>query len=92
MMLIKLKAKHPIRISVKNACVESTINIIFFRSYLSVNTPAIGAIINVGNMKKKFASDNIKRLPVSRVIHTIMTNWTIKEPNIENNWPDQKNK
>jgi hypothetical protein len=78
-------------IVVKNASNESATKIIFFRSYLSDTTPAIGKNTNVGIKKIKLAIDSIKVLSVSTVIHTNITKKMICEPNNENNCPAKKN-
>jgi len=44
----------------------------------------------MGAKPKKAANDRYKALPVSSVIHQIITNWATDDPSNETSCPDQK--
>lgn len=77
---------------VAKACKKSTTPISVLRLHRSTKTPAKGDKITMGAKPKKDARDKYRALPVSRVIHQIMTNCAMDEPNNEASCPDQKNR
>jgi len=79
-------------ITVAKACRKSAVKIKTLRFHRSTNTPAKGAKITMGAKPKKEARDKYKALPVSKVIHHIMTNCAMDDPNKEASCPAQKNK
>jgi len=79
-------------ITVAKACRKSATKIKALRFHRSTNTPAKGAKITMGAKPKKEARDKYKALPVSKVIHQIMTNCAMDDPSKETNCPTQKNR
>jgi hypothetical protein len=77
--------------TVAKACKKSAVKIRILRFHRSTNTPAKGARTTMGANPKKEARDKYKALPVSNVIHQIMTNCAMDEPSNEANCPIQKN-